>query len=378
MRERDQILQLWRETEASGEPAVLATVVKTQGSSYRLPGARFLMTRSGRKAGSVSGGCLETDLRQKCWWLTETGPTLQRYDTTPEGEIGSGFGLGCNGVIHLALERLQPTGSDILTVLQQVKVRREPAVACHVIRGAGEGVKPGQRFCQTAWGARSGNIPEGPVFDACLSLSRLALQTGVSQHRADAASELFAETLIPPVRLLVFGAGDDAIPLTEMAHFLGWDIHVFDGRSHMARRERFPHAATVRTIEPQGSLLTPRLVDNWTVAVVMTHSYSQDLRIVRDLASQPLLYLGVLGPQKRSSQLLEDAGCDRARFDAVGHSPMGLDIGADGPEQVAVSIVAEIQAVLHGRAGGPLKSRAGSIHSEEAETQPFVRPIICA
>ena len=109
MRDIDQVLQLWRDTEKAGQSAVLATVVKTSGSSYRLPGARLLLTRTGQRAGSISGGCLEDDLIKKAWWLSENGPALRKYDTTPEGEIGSGFGLGCNGVIHVLLERLHPS-----------------------------------------------------------------------------------------------------------------------------------------------------------------------------------------------------------------------------------------------------------------------------
>ena len=107
MKETERILELWSAARSAGESAVLATVVKTRGSSYRLPGARLLITQGGRHAGSISGGCLEDDLLKKAWWLTENGPVVRRYDTTPEGEISAGgFGLGCNGIIHVLLERL--------------------------------------------------------------------------------------------------------------------------------------------------------------------------------------------------------------------------------------------------------------------------------
>lgn len=300
-----QILTLWSAVEAAGEEAVLATVVKTQGSSYRLPGARLLMTNDGRRAGSVSGGCLEEDLARKAWWYTERGTAVQRYDTTAEGEIAGRFGLGCNGVIYVRLERVAPGHSQPLDSLRQVVETRQPATITHDISSDG--------------------------------LDR------------------FVETLTPPLRLLVFGAGDDAIPLTEIAAQLGWETHVFDGRAHYARREKFPHAASV-TVRKAGAG-TPLPVDRWTTAVIMSHSYSQDQSNLAELLPLNLPYVGVLGPRKRTEQLLADIQMNAPVF-----SPMGLDIGADGPEQVALAVVSEIQSVLNGRLGGQLRSLTGSIH----------------
>lgn len=373
MRELQQIGQLWNLTAQAGEEAVLATVVKTSGSSYRNPGARLLLTRHGQRAGSISGGCLEDDLLKKAWWFTEKGPVIRRYDTTPDGEIGAGYGLGCNGIIHVLLERLHPREKSILERLAEVAETRRAAVWAHVLTA------PGQYLFLDANGGVQHHLQPGLDIATVREQAALALADQDSRHLLIGATELFVETLHPPVRLLIFGAGDDAVPLCDLARYLGWRIEVIDGRSHYARRDKFSNADAV-TVRETGQPFTAEF-DRWTVAVLMTHSYSQDLDILQHLAQNPPAYLGILGPRKRSAQLLEDAGLQAAQLGEALHSPMGLDIGADGPEQVAVAVAAEIQAFLNGRDGGQLRNRKGSIHArEEAENDsPFyVRSIVCA
>ncbi len=325
MIELQNILHLWEKSKSNNQSCVLATVVKTQGSSYRLPGARMLLNPLGEHAGSISGGCLEEDLVKKAWWLTESGPVIRRYDTTPDGEISStGYGLGCNGIIHVLLERVTSVNCAVLDLLQEVRQSRKPATVTHVLSPIGH---VGTRF------------DVGPD---------------------ERWEEVYVEHLSPPIQLLLCGAGDDAIPLNRLAQFLGWQVLVFDGRSHYARPERFPGAqVTVRPLDIP--LQYPH--DPWTVAAIMTHSYSQDKRFLEDLRGLNLPYLGVLGPQKRTRQLLQDLGLSGTEHEAELHAPMGLDIGADGPEQVALAVVSEIQASLNRRLGGQLRQRAGSIHA---------------
>lgn len=334
MREVQQILELWAEAERSGETAVLATVVKTRGSSYRLPGARMLLTQNGQHAGSISGGCLEADLLKKAWWFTEAGAAaVQRYDTTAEGEIATSYGSGCNGVIHVLLERIEPGRAEILDLIRVVWNTRQPITVAHVI---GPAARVGERF-------------------------RLDIE-GAAETRG---KETFVELITPPVHLAVFGAGDDAKPLVELAKYLGWRVSVHDGRAHYARRDKFPKADEVRA-RPQAQSAAALEADAWTAAVIMSHSYSQDLDAVRELARKPLCYLGILGPRARTAQLLADAELQAPPISAL-HSPMGLDIGADGPHQVALAVIAEIQARINGREGGLLSEGSGPIHgSEEA------------
>jgi xanthine dehydrogenase accessory factor len=374
MKELEQILRVWKQAEQSGESAVLATVVKTHGSSYRLPGARLLLAPNGQRAGSISGGCLEDDLIKKAYWLTERGPAIRKYDTTPDGEIGSGFGLGCSGVIHVLLERLTPDEPTILNVIGDVRSERRPAIIAHLIHPA---ELAGQRLVIDTLGKISHNIRDAGLASSLERESKIALSEVASRTMpVNNEVEAFIELVTPAVRLLVFGAGDDAVPVTELAKYLGWQVWVFDGRAHYARREKFPHADAVVVRPADKTDAIPEIdpitqIDNWTAAILMSHSYSQDLEMLRELAGTGLSYLGVLGPRKRTVQLLSDAGLDASRLGPTLHSPMGLDIGADGPEQVALAVIAEIQAALNGRTGGQLRERIGSIHSSgDASTDP--------
>jgi len=240
------------------------------------------------------------------------------------------------------MERVKPGHAKILDLIRQVRATRNPAQVAHVLQPDHEA---GQKLYLP------GEFEAGE-------------------------RELFIETLSPAVRLLVFGAGDDAIPLTDAAKYLGWEVFVYDGRSHYARREKFPRADEV-TVRVAGAPAPP--VDPWTVAVLMSHSYSQDLEALKELAHLPLPYLGVLGPSKRTEQLLSDAGLEREKMTAKLYAPMGLDIGADGPEQVALAVIAEIQASLNGREGGPLSTRDGCIHAREVDpAAAWSQSIVCA
>lgn len=381
MKELEQILALWSQLESRGETAVLATVVKTIGSSYRLPGARLLLTRTGQRAGSVSGGCLEDDLVKKAWWLTRNGPIIRRYDTTPDGEIAAEYGLGCNGIIYVLIEQVRPGEAETLDVIRQVFESRRAASIGHLISPASA---VGQRLIFRANGAASRNLgsdTNAPAIDVAV---RQAIATGKSHLvQLNDGAEVFAETVSPRLRLLVFGAGDDAIPLVNLAKFLGWEVLIFDGRAHYARREKFANADAV-TVRAPGSEDMPAPIDDWTAAVLMSHSYSQDLDTLKELANRPLRYLGVLGPRKRALQMLNDAGLDNQIENPAMYTPMGLDIGADGPEQVALSVAAEIQATLNGRRGGLLRDRAGSIHAQDIGSNTataqssWVQSIVCA
>ncbi len=381
MKDIERILELWASARRAGESAVLATVVKTRGSSYRLPGARLLLTRDAQRAGSVSGGCLEDDLLKKAYWMTNNGPVIRRYDTTPDGEIAAEYGLGCNGIIHVLLERVSPQSAGILDLIDSVQTQRRPAVIAHRIDPA---EAAGERLILDTDGNLNHNLSNPELVATLSANANAALAEGASRFVSAAVNgfsgEAFIETLVPAVRLLVFGAGDDAIPLTRFARALGWRVSVLDGRSHYARAEKFPEADEV-IVQPARHSGAPN-VDRWTVAVLMSHSYSQDLENLRALAAQPLPYLGILGPRKRALELLSDAGLNHERLAPALHSPMGLDIGADGPEQVALAVVAEIQATLNGRHGGLLRDRSGSIHAQAQDAENpealWIRSIACA
>ncbi len=318
-------------SEAPSAPAVLATLVSVEGSSYRRPGARLLLLGDGRRIGSISGGCLEEDViaRARHVGITRKSETAI-YDTTTENDLVWGVGLGCHGVVKVLIEPVpaRPRWADALA--RNFAARRPT----HVVVAHDCGV-------------------EGEA------------GTRVEAEAAATTSVLFAQTVPPPLRLCVFGAGEDARPVARLGASLGWSVTVADPRAAFATAERFPSAEHV-IVGPAETLATKAAPDDRSVAVVMTHHYIHDVPLLRALLPKELPYLGLLGPRKRAERILADlrasgfepTASQLARF----HAPVGLDLGADGPEQVALAIVAEIQAVLGGRSAQPLKERSMPIH----------------
>lgn len=372
MRELEQILQTWTEAQARGESGVLATVVRVHGSSYRRPGARLLLTSGGRRAGSVSGGCLEADLVRKAWWLTENGKSVvRRYDTTSEGEIAQEFGLGCNGVIHLLLERLESVAVSPLSAIGPIRTTRNRAVFATVVHSSDESlVRVGQRWTRHADGQIQTDLSDGGLCNQLAQEAPAVMSEASSEAISriftwasdQVSADIFIEIVPPPVRLLIFGAGEDAVPMARMARFLGYEVIVIDGRSHFARRDRFPDADQV-LVNSERDPLSGITLDRRTVCLLMTHSYAQDLAALRAIGHKSAAYVGVLGPRKRTQQMVLEAGLALEEHAGGLHSPMGLDIGADGAEEIALAAIAEIQAALHGRRGGMLRDKAGPMHS---------------
>lgn len=359
MKDDGLILAAWADAKRQGMPAILATVVKVSGSSYRSPGARMLILENGGRTGSISGGCLEGDVLKKAWWLTGERPAALRvYDNTSEEDAIWEFGLGCNGVVHVLLERWN-AGSAPLTadLLEACRTDRCGGVLATVLTGE----RLGQHLAL---------FPDGSVRsdftapDRMLNDARGVMDSRESTLREYGDTEVFFEFVAPPVPLLLVGAGYDALPLVRLAKEMGWHVTVTDGRSNHARADRFPLADAV-VVADMADPLANLAVDDRTVAVLMSHSYPQDSAFLQALIPRPIRYLGVLGPRKRTDRMLAEAGLTAT---PELHSPVGLDIGADTPEEIALAIVGEIQAVLAGRDGGPLRRRTGPIH--DARLQP--------
>jgi xanthine/CO dehydrogenase XdhC/CoxF family maturation factor len=365
MKDDGLILTAWAEAQRQNSPAILATVVKVSGSAYRGPGARMLVSESGGRTGSISGGCLEGDLLKKAWWLTaENCAAIQVYDNTSEEEAIWEFGLGCNGIVHVLLERWN-AASHPLTI--------ELLAACRAARRSGvlATVIAGHHF-----GRKLAIFPDSTVRSEITSIrlqteilkrAQLGEQTAESAVHCIEDSEVFIEYVEPPVSLLVVGAGHDAMPVVALAKELGWHVTVVDGRAHFARPERFPLADRVLAVPDLEDPLRNLSVDSRTAVVLMSHSYSQDAAFLQALAPLPLRYLGVLGPRQRTDRMLTAAG---SPLPPNLHSPVGLDIGADAAEEIALAIVSEIQAALNGRPGGMLFRRPGPIHEARQQVSP--------
>lgn len=350
----------WRAAESAGGPCVLVTVVGTRGSSYRSPGARMLILPDGSRIGAVSGGCLEGELcRRAHWWTAESPALLKTIDTSAQ-EDNEGFGLGCGGGIDLLIERLSTSSpeSDPLLVLEEVVGSRKATALAVVLEArASSGLRVGQRFAP-------GDSTAGPEV---LRLLRRSAEMGDSfaaelREGAAAGCRVFFESLVPPLQLVVCGAGTDAQPVVALAASLGWSPVVLDRRADMARANRFPAATQVVVAADEPALATVHL-DSRTAAIVMSHSFAQDSFFLEWLLAQPMPYVGVLGSRRRTLDLLAQLGRDA--MPEMLYAPAGLDIGAETPEQIALSILSEVQACFAGRKGGALRDRDGSIHGRE-------------
>lgn len=378
MKERHEIVAAWhaRATEPGGTEAVLATVVKVEGSSYRRAGARMLIFADGRSVGTISGGCLESHVIKRAWWLTEAaGAKVCRYDTTADEDAQWAFGLGCNGVVHVLLERLSAGRNDAqLEALRVVRDELRAAATAVVIDVRGCPVGVGERLVMFPDGRCEGRFGNAEFGKRVTDDLAAAMHERRSQHRrypVDGGEvEVFLECVSPPLKLVVFGAGHDAVPVVHFAKRLGWHVTVADGRAHYARRERFPEADEVLVTNP-GSPLDGCGVTADAAVVVMTHSVDQDRELLRRLLRNPPRYVGQLGPRSRTERLLGEIGALGAAevdlFAEALHYPIGLDIGADNPEDIALAIVGEIRAVLGNRSGAMLRHRRGTIHARQGD-----------
>ena len=371
MKELEEIVAAWDALCAEGRDAVLATVVQVSGSTYRRPGARMLLTPEGRVAGSVSGGCLEGDLVKKAFWQTRKGAALVTYDSTDaDDDVVWDFGLGCNGIVQVLLERVSPNAPGPLRLLQSVLQERRPGVIATVIGGA----SLGERRLLMPNGSRIGTIRDGLLAAQVAEDAHAALAAQRSETRtyvlpSGASAVVFLEAVPPPLPLVIFGASHDALPLVRLAKELGWHVTVADIRAAQPRPARFPPADAV--VAGSAETLCAELELNArTAVVVMTHNYPDDKRVLKALLKTSVFYIGQLGPKARTERLLAEIKGDGLQITEIHrnrlHGPVGLDLGADTPEQIALSVIAEIQAVSAGRAGGLLRDRRDPLHPHPA------------
>ncbi|HEY1793270.1 MAG TPA: XdhC family protein [Opitutaceae bacterium] len=314
---------------ASDTPTVLATLAEVEGSSYRRPGARMLVA-GGRRTGSISGGCLEEDLVCRARSVAATGkPELVVYDTAAENDIVWGVGLGCHGVVRILLERLPPRPAWASALAENMKAGRPTHV-------------------DVVWGGAPGEAG-----------------TRLSPPGTAAGPGVFRQAVLPPPALAIFGAGDDAQPLFRLARELGWTATVADPRPALPTRRRFPGAFAL-VLGPSEELVARAAPPPGSLAVVMTHHYRHDVPIIRTLLPMDLAYVGLLGPRKRAERILADVEASGLQVTPAMkgrlRAPVGLDLGADAPEEVALSIIAEMTASLAGRDGRPLRLRERPIH----------------
>lgn len=369
MKELQDIIAAFERVKTTTHKVALATLVKVNGSTYRRPGARMLVTPEGLSIGAISGGCLESDVFEKATTVIESGnPVIVKYDTTSEDDLIWGLGLGCEGVAYVLIEALQEQESQEIALIQKCFSTRTYGAIATAIDVEGETqTKLAQRLLLNS-NTIINNLNNEELTTKVLKDAQTAIaqkKSFVKEYQLKTAKiEVFIEIIQPPLSLIVFGAGYDVLPLIRLAKELGWYVTVIDNRQREASKQRFHQADRIQLSSPQDILQHIELTER-SVAVVMSHNYLDDLEMLKLLLPSSLKYLAILGPRKRTNRLLQELQEERINPTSDIYTPAGLDIGADNAEEIALSIVAEIQTVIARRQGGFLRDRTQPIHVRE-------------
>jgi xanthine dehydrogenase accessory factor len=348
------------------EPHLVATVVRVHGSAYRRPGARMLLTQFRWITGSVSGGCLEGDIASKGWWMTRDGqPVLVTYDSSmPQGgeddDVRSAFGLGCDGRVEVMFERANVPGRiDPLELADRCVRDQKRGAIVTVIRSEVPGVAMGMRVAVVGDEEILGDMHEPSLRPGMLADARAAIATGEScnrTYRTDAGNvDVFVECFLPPPRLFVFGTGHDVVPVVTLAKTLGWDVSVCTSEARVAVRQRFTTADELVIGNPQELAARVDEADRG-VAILMSHHYETDRAHLGALVRTSCRYIGVISQRARTTRMLTELDLG-IHGDARIHAPIGLDIGANTPQELALAIVAEVQSTLANAPGVPARNR---------------------
>jgi xanthine dehydrogenase accessory factor len=372
MKEIRDIIRAFDEAQKKGKQTALATVVHVDGSAYRRPGARMLITEDGELTGAISGGCLEGDaLRKALFVLNRQKSMLVTYDTTDEDDAKLGVGLGCNGIIQVLIEPVDPLYSNNpIQLLKNISGKRQEAVLATLFSLQNKrDDQPGTCLLLKDDEMISLLDDSNPFKQFISADAKNAVSNKKSSFKnyvqGNQNLTAFIEFIKPAISLVVVGAGNDVVPLIEMAAILGWQITVADGRSGYIKQERFASSCQVLLSKP-GNLLEKIRIDEQTAFVLMTHNYNYDIAVLKELIKKNPVYIGSLGPRKKIDRMigeLEEEGINLSAEQLKNiYGPSGLDIGAETPEEIALSILSEIKAVFSNKEGKMLRDREDVIH----------------
>ena len=374
MKEIRDIIRAYDEAQKMGKQTALATVVHVEGSSYRRPGARMLIEDDGQLTGAISGGCMEGDaLRKALLVMTEKKSRLVTYDTMDDDDAKFGVGLGCNGIIQVLIEPIEVNDSNNpIQYLKAVNEKRQQSILVTLF-SLQDKKDPQYGTCLLLKEDKT-VIDNTPVLKEVLMNDAEEALINQSTSFKNYISEshnltAFIEVIKPPVSIIIIGAGNDVIPLVDMADILGWETTVVDGRANYAKKERFASACSVLVAKPEQAL--ERIdIDEHTVFLLMTHNYNYDMAMLKQLLQKNVSYIGMLGPKKKRERILNELKDEGMSFTeqqlSVLHSPVGLDIGAETSEEIAVSILAEIKALFAGKDVQSLRKINEVIHPRSA------------
>jgi xanthine dehydrogenase accessory factor len=383
MKEISAIVAQYSKVDLTQRRAALATVVKVKGSSYRSPGARMLITDDGKWVGSISGGCLEGDaLRKARQVMAERKPMTVTYDTREESNQNLGIGLGCNGVIDVLIEPIDPNDlSNPIHTFNKILAFNN-AVALATVFESNDRNLVGEKILVEFDSKHSETATRSRVHQLIAKDLAQVFETKRSESRKYRSDELeieaFIELIQPSVSLIIFGGGFDARPVSQLAKSLGWNVSVTDECVAHIAPLFFPNVDNL-------SLCQREFVDRdfkispYTACVLMSHNYEYDRDVLRKLIKTDSPYIGILGPRKRFDKMLEEFSKEGLTLETEDyhriHSPIGLDIGAEAPDEIAVSIIAEIQSKFTNRSGGFLKYRSGPIHQRDSVSDQVFKQI---
>jgi xanthine dehydrogenase accessory factor len=344
-----RIIETFDAWRRHGEPMVLATVYDTLGSTYSKAGHRILIAANGDYQGLVSGGCLEGDLAERAREVLKSGaPVAITYDLRDEADDLWGLGVGCNGLIRVFLQPLHDvSGYQPFTAICRRLLDNRPAVVATVIESQRADLVAGATVLWSAGSLECFGADATACGELASGCESAGIHSGARLVARDGLLVLYAP-LLPVPRLLVLGAGLDAVPLVRMAAELGWRVTVADHRPAYLARGGFEAAEQVLAIEP-GELAGQLQLDLFDGVLVMSHHLATDRTYLAQLVDVPARYLGVLGPPARRARLIADLGAAGERIAARLKGPVGIDIGANSPESIALSVLAELHATLRGR-----------------------------
>jgi xanthine/CO dehydrogenase XdhC/CoxF family maturation factor len=338
------LLPLFERERAAGRALTLGILVHTVGSTYRKAGAMLLIAEGGEYAGLISGGCLEGDLAQRSGAVIETGQAaLVTYDLRRADDLIWGLGLGCEGAMHILLLRVGPREEwQPLAHLAGALAAHRPTAIGVVTESRDPGLPVGALLLPPA------NAPAALLEPSALAALAAARQGSMSSLEGPGGKwKLLLLPIELPPRLLLLGAGPDALPLADLAARLHWRVTLIDHRPAYAVRSHFPAAERVLLAQPEEIAQAVDLRE-FAAAVVMSHHLPSDLEYLRALSASPLAYIGLLGPPARREKLLSELGPAAERLGSRLRAPVGFNLGGRAPEAIALAIIAEIQAFLHG------------------------------
>lgn len=370
MKEIRQIVEAYGQIDFSKNKVALATVARVEGSSYRRSGARMLVLDNGTYLGGISGGCLEGDaLRRAQKAIAANQPSVVTYDTTRDDHSQIGVGLGCNGIIDVLFTPLDPSdAANPISLLRDRAYGREPRLLATItgFDAHPEALGKAIPFENQAQWRRDFIVPElaeAVLSDALLCLKSSKTQTILYKTASGDEVRVCLEVLMPATHLVLFGSNNDIYPMARIGKELGWDVSVM---ANPLKVEKSLFALPAKVLHPKGE--EQPVIDPYTAIILMAHDYKTDFQNLQNLRGSQARYIGLLGPRKRAQKMFDAletdgnpiSGNDMERIFA----PAGLDIGALTPEEIALSIAAEIRACFAGRPGGSLRLRKGAIHEE--------------